>query len=600
MLSRKVAAVTVFGLLCLAAYGLYVTDTDSGATGSTSSATAPGTSLALNDSALATALRLVRLPLTADELPFARDALRLANQQMNLAFASAIRREAANPQPMSQEALDAQDRLQRAQQRAATDSALVTRLTAANVWASGADKLIADSLSVAQARIQIDEDRVSDAREELLDLGGDRQGRMQTMIAEHEATSRSIDSIQVRATTSVSANGLVQVAGAFSKLRLKDLQLQRAASAEESTAALLAAQRRTSSRGTGAGPSLRSGRQNGRNDTTAGAGSLLRSGRQNERNDATVRPGGGRAEGHRRLAAVYGGWLGVVKGQERALANDALRGLIMILVIVLVWLFSDITIARVLAARRLERRSLERLRVVARVSLQLLGVLLILVIIFGTPNNLGTIIGLAGAGLTVALKDFIVSFVGWLVLMGRDGVRVGDLVEINGVTGEVVELGLFNTVLHETGNWTDAGHPTGRRVTFTNSYAVEGHYFNFSTSGQWLWDEVRIQIPAGKNPYAIAESLQARVQEVTAESARLAELEWKGAARSPARGTITAAPAITIKPIMNGVEVTLRYITHAAERYEVRSKLYGAAVELLGEEHTVPMTAAREAAAASS
>jgi hypothetical protein len=28
----------------------------------------------------------------------------------------------------------------------------------------------------------------------------------------------------------------------------------------------------------------------------------------------------------------------------------------------------------------------------------------------------------------------------------------------------------------------------GRRVTFTNNFAVEGHYFNFSTSGQWLWD----------------------------------------------------------------------------------------------------------------
>src|SRR5205814_1267265 len=83
-----------------------------------------------------------------------------------------------------------------------------------------------------------------------------------------------------------------------------------------------------------------------------------------------------------------------------------------------------------------------------------------------------------------------VGFIGWFVLMGRNGIRLGDWVEINGVTGEVIELGMFHTVLLETGNWTDSGHPTGRRVTFTNGFAIEGHYFNFSTSGQWLWDEI--------------------------------------------------------------------------------------------------------------
>ena len=53
-----------------------------------------------------------------------------------------------------------------------------------------------------------------------------------------------------------------------------------------------------------------------------------------------------------------------------------------------------------------------------------------------------------------------------------------------GVGGEVVEISLLRTTLLETGNWTDSGHPTGRKVTFVNSFAIEGHYFNFSTSGQ--------------------------------------------------------------------------------------------------------------------
>jgi len=214
--------------------------------------------------------------------------------------------------------------------------------------------------------------------------------------------------------------------------------------------------------------------------------------------------------------------------------------------------------------------------------LQIAGVLVVLLVIFGPPTQLGTFLGLAGAGLTVALKDFIISFIGWFVLMGKNGIRLGDWVEINGVTGDVVELGMFRTVLLETGNWTDSGHPTGRRVTFMNSFAVEGHYFNFSTSGQWLWDELRIFLPSGQDPYAIIDAIQQKVLEATSESARKAEQEWQRSAASHDMGAITAAPALSVKPVIGGTEVSVRYIASATERSQLRAKLNHAAVDLLG------------------
>lgn len=154
--------------------------------------------------------------------------------------------------------------------------------------------------------------------------------------------------------------------------------------------------------------------------------------------------------------------------------------------------------------------------------------------------------------------------------------------EINGVTGEVVELGMFHTVLLETGNWTDSGHPTGRRVTFTNSFAIEGHYFNFSTSGQWLWDELQVVLPIGLDPYPIVDAIQKKVLEATSESARQAEEEWKTAAQSRNGGTLSAAPAINVKPVIGGVEIAVRYVAKANERYQLRARLYQAAVDLLG------------------
>jgi hypothetical protein len=140
---------------------------------------------------------------------------------------------------------------------------------------------------------------------------------------------------------------------------------------------------------------------------------------------------------------------------------------------------------------------------------------------------------------------------------------------------------MFHTVLLETGNWTDSGHPTGRRVTFTNNFAIEGHYFNFSTSGQWLWDELTLVVNSSQSPYPIVDAIQKTVVEATSESAGEAEKEWQHAAHSRNVGTLSAAPAISLKPISGGVEIAVRYITRASERYEMRSKLYQAAMNLI-------------------
>jgi hypothetical protein len=41
---------------------------------------------------------------------------------------------------------------------------------------------------------------------------------------------------------------------------------------------------------------------------------------------------------------------------------------------------------------------------------------------------------------------------------------------------------------------------------------------------------------------------------------------------------LSAAPAINVKPVIGGVEIAVRYITRANERYQLRAKLYQTAV----------------------
>jgi small-conductance mechanosensitive channel len=223
------------------------------------------------------------------------------------------------------------------------------------------------------------------------------------------------------------------------------------------------------------------------------------------------------------------------------------------------------------------------LRTILEVGIQVVGVVLILIVIFGWPQQTSTILGLATAGLTIALQDFILAFFGWFALMGKNGIRVGDWVEINGVGGEVTEIGLFYTTLLETGSLEDRGHPTGRRITFVNSFAIRGQYFNFSTTGQWMWDEITVSIAASDDTHAMIERIQEVVRMETEQSASIAEQEWKRGERGDGLSLFSATPVVNLRPSKSGTDIQVRYVTRASGRFDVRNRLYQQVIDLLHE-----------------
>jgi len=601
---RKIAAIVLLALLGAVAYGLFRTGQPASAPTINTEAAYGGAAQGpiVDQTPLLTAQRLAQMPTTAEELPFAQEALRLGDHDMDLAFAAAVRDAQEHPPVLSAEAKEIEARLQQSERAVEADRAEIARLTAAYEKA-GADKKDAldDQLDVAKAQQELDQDEADDAKQDRIRAGGDPKGRIQSMVEEHEATSHVADTMHVSVDNSVEAQGLIHRVQRWSALRQKQLLLWHAKQDAESLAMSLTARHnalesqiisgkadaaQTNAQATSsaaAGGSRKPPNLNREESTNLVKATKLRASEQK-----TLAGFGKRIDDQKQLADVYAKWAGVLAAKQRSVIHRMLIGLVIIFGILLVGIFFDSWLERLLGKTSLDRRQVETMRTVTRVAVQICAVLFILLVIFGPPNQLGTILGLAGAGLTVALKDFIVGFLGWFVLMGKNGIRLGDWVEINGVTGEVVELGMFHTVLLETGNWTDSGHPTGRRVTFTNSYAIEGHYFNFSTSGQWMWDELQVVLPTGQDPYPVIDAIRKKVAEATTETAKQAEQEWQHAASSRQMSALSAAPAINVKPVIGGVEIAVRYITRANERYQLRAKLYQAAVDLLGPKAVSP------------
>jgi len=594
---HTIAAVVLVVLLAATAFAIFRTEppaiTLPKAPGepSVADAAASPNQLSVDQTPLKTAQELATLVTLTEERAHAQDALRLADHEVDIAFTAALRDVTQHPPPLSAEAKEIQTRLQQAEKALASDQALVGQLTATVAKASGnAKDSLEDQLEIANAQQELDQDEVDDAKQDLIRAGGDPQARIQAMVKEHEASTKATEAALATAPTSVDERGLIHKVTQWWALHKKQLLLWRAKAETEAVVAMLSAQHDALDKQLQAAKSKAGLNANGGalapaarlawNDNDANA--VVQSTKDRAVLHKKLAGYDKRVDDQKELAGVYAQWIGVVAAKQRILLNAMLKGVALILLIGLVALFIDGWIASLLARTKLDRRQLETMRSATRVGLQVLAVVLILLVIFGPPPNLGTFLGLAGAGLTVALKDFIVGFIGWFVLMGRNGIRLGDWVEINGVTGEVVELGMFHTVLLETGNWTDSGHPTGRRVTFTNGFAIEGHYFNFSTSGQWLWDEIQLVLPAGQDPYPIVDAIQKKVLETTAESAQQAEHEWQGQAKSRDLKSMSAAPAINVKPVIGGIQVDIRYIARAHERYQLRAKLNQIMVDLLG------------------
>jgi len=546
---------------------------------------------------LQTAQHLGAIAGTPEEQALAHAAAKTGDHEVDLAFFDALRTAQENPPPLSAEAKEILSRKTKAQQTVKDDQENITQLTRKLAAASDSQKdNLQDQLDVANAQRELDQDELDDASEDLEQAGGDPQAKIKRLQEQHEAAGHNaapIGSAVSPHEQDYQTHTLLSVFRAWQALREKRALLEQAREETTKKQAQLATrhaqleaqvakdkENREAVKQQAKGFS-KGGAAGNREASKASAKAALDALKRYTLDQKNLADRGRRLQDEQELADIYANWLTIVATRERSALHHLVETLLWILVVVLSVYIACRLIERLFTGVTAENKRVDTLRSVVKFAVQAAGAIVILFIVFGMPTQTTTVLGLAGAGLTVAMKDFIVAFFGWFILMGKNGIRVGDWVEINGVGGEVVEVGLLKTVLLETGNWTDSSHPTGRRVSFVNSFAIEGHFFNFTTSGQWMWDELSVLIPPGQDPYPVIGGIQKLVEQETAKNAGKAEAEWQEASAKYRVKTLSAVPAINVLPTAAGVEIRVRYITRAYERHESRKRLYEAIVEMM-------------------
>jgi small-conductance mechanosensitive channel len=546
-----------------------------------------------------TAQTLASLAVTAEEKEYAGEAERLANHEVDQAFEAALREADLQEQHqvLTGRALAISKRIAELQQEIEQDQAKVAQLKAgaSGPGASGpgantpggtarsaaSAAASSNALKVAEAQLGLDQDELKDEQRSLGWATGNLSMRIQDELAAHEASMKKYDSERQSggtiAVVSVKRHGTL-----YQRLMAWLNQRDRYASVEQAGAEAQSDAKRI----TAANNTLEAKM----NAAGAGNGSATL---QEIQNGSTERQilwiNDDRIQTDKQLAAVYAKWGNQVLLQHRILLHLLLQSLEIIIFIVMGMIASDALVRRLLEHRAVDNRHKHTLRTVLRLVIMAVWALLIVMVVFGPPREMGTMIGLVTAALTIALQDYILAFLGWFSLVGKNGIRVGDMVEIDGVCGEVLKVGLLSTTLLETTGLAEKGEPTGRRLSLLNSFAIRGKYFNFSGEGQWMWDEITVSVPATKDIYDIAKSVEELARKETKESARQAEEEWRRSAQSTSLTRMSAEPIVMLRPsvpvidMATGIDIQVRYVTRAVGRYEMRDRLYRHVIKLLQE-----------------
>ena len=541
---------------------------------------------------------LVPLAVTSEEIEDAREAERLADHEVDQAFATGLRRAGAQRHVLTGQALSLSRRVAQLQESIQQDQAKLRSLApGANSSASISRVPVVstgDDLEIAKAQLGLDSDELADAQHDLARAAGDDRDRIREELAAHEAEMSKTQTGgqgQVAVLSALQYGTLAGRLKAWINQRSRYQVIQQAMAQAQTDAAALTAQHNSLEAQANAPPPVSEQAGQATTHPNAAEGSemdtaarLARMKLGSEQREL-LSIYDDRIQTEQQLASMYGKWSAQVLLQHRILLHLIMQQLALVVLILLFLVAGDALVNRLMDRPKLDRRRVHTLRMVMKLGLQLLSIVLILLVLFGVPRQMPTILGLATAGFTVVLQDFILAFFGWFVLMGAKGVRVGDSVEINGVAGEVVDVSLFRTTVHETGNWTDKGHPTGRRVIFLNNFAITGQYFNFSTTGQWLWDEISVNVPASGDIYATIEKIHKAVLHETESDARLAEEEWKRMAKQLSWEQFSAKPEVNLRPAASGIDILVRYVTRASDRFAMRNRLYQCVVDVLHQPH---------------
>jgi len=209
--------------------------------------------------------------------------------------------------------------------------------------------------------------------------------------------------------------------------------------------------------------------------------------------------------------------------------------------------------------------------------------ILFFILLFSYLENVGhlvTILSFASAGIAIALKDWFMSMMGWLVIIFSGAIHVGDRIKVTKdgqeFVGDVVDISLLRMTLHEDVTLTSdmLNRRAGRILFIPNNYVFTDIIANYAHSGlKTVWDGIDFIITFDSNiskAQSISKEISRKYSKGYTDMTRkqLNKLRSKYSMRNT-----SVEPRIFAFLDENGVRISVWYLTNAYATLTLRSTI---------------------------
>ena len=204
-------------------------------------------------------------------------------------------------------------------------------------------------------------------------------------------------------------------------------------------------------------------------------------------------------------------------------------------------------------------------------------------------SSLTTFLGLASAGVAVAMHDTIANIAGWFFIMSRKPFKVGDRIQIGETAGDVIDVRFFQFSIVEIGNWVDADQSTGRIIHMPNSKVLREPLANYHIGFEYIWNEIPVLITFESDWKKAKRLLENIARDNIEHLSEGAQEQIRCAAEKYLifYGAHTPIVYTTVKD--SGVMLTMRYLASPRKRRSSEQQIWEATLEAFAQEDNIEL-----------
>lgn len=232
-----------------------------------------------------------------------------------------------------------------------------------------------------------------------------------------------------------------------------------------------------------------------------------------------------------------------------------------------------IILPRIISNRISDQKSRYNLKKILNILAIILFISLVTFIWVEESTSLLVTSSIIGAGIAFSLQDVFKNFIGALILLLSESYRIGDRIEIDDHIGDVIDIGIMNTVIMEIRGWVHGDQVSGRLISIPNSFVINRSVTNYTRDHTFIWDELSLPLTYDSNWQLAITNIENIIREEVKSVIPIAEDEMQSLGDKYYLLKRGIEPAIYVSLTDNWIQLDARYICEAHNRRQIKNNI---------------------------